>query len=129
MRMYNKSGMSRDTEIPYKPLHNSTNSVISLDSIMLFISLIFVFSLWQYVGAYKVLVAVSGPWMSHYQFGIEMVKALAAEGHEVTMITPFKLPEAIPNYEEVFVEFDHDAIQRKFAYIYSVLNVSKLIRI
>lgn len=42
--------------------------------------------------------------MSHYQFGNEIAKALASEGHEVTVISPFKQTKPLPNYEEVHIE-------------------------
>lgn len=82
---------------------------------MQFETLIFLFIFGQSVGAYKILVALPCPWRSHYQFGSEIAKALAAEGHEVTVLSPFKQSEPIPNYEELYIELkEQEIISRKF---------------
>lgn len=41
---------------------------------------------------------------SHYIVGHALLKGLADAGHEVTMISPFKEPKPIPNYNEVVLE-------------------------
>lgn len=58
----------------------------------------------QNVGAYKFLAYLPVPSKSHYYIGHNLMKALAAEGHEVTVISPFKEKKPIANYSEVFIE-------------------------
>lgn len=41
---------------------------------------------------------------SHYYIGHSLMKGLAEEGHEVTVISPFKVKTPINNYNEVFLE-------------------------
>lgn len=58
----------------------------------------------QNVSAYKILAFFPVPSKSHYYIGHSLMKALAAEGHEVTVISPFKEKKPIANYTEVFLE-------------------------
>lgn len=58
---------------------------------------------------YKILVALPSTFRSHYQFGSAISKALAAKGHDVTVISPFKQPNPLPNYKEIHLEFTQDA--------------------
>lgn len=60
--------------------------------------------LWHFVWPYKVLVVVLAPVISHYQFGSEIGKGLAANGHEVTVMAPFKQPKSLPNYTDLYLE-------------------------
>lgn len=69
------------------------------------------FSFWSSVSSYKLLVALPTTFPSHYQFGSEISKVLASVGHEVTVISPFKQPKALPNYEEVYLELTQDAVR------------------
>lgn len=84
---------------------------------MQFKVLLFLCICWRFVDAYKILVAIPSAWSSHYKFGSEIAKALAAESHEVTVISPFKQPKPIPNYEEIYIEFEEqEKITRKFPF-------------
>lgn len=79
---------------------------------MVFKALVILFVLWNSVSAYKVLVALPTAFKSHYQFGSEISKALAAMGHEVTVVSPFKQLTPLTNYEEVYLEHTEAAIQK-----------------
>lgn len=58
----------------------------------------------QTVIAYKILGILPTASKSHYYIGHNLLKALAEEGHDVTVISPFKEKDLIPNYKEVFLE-------------------------
>lgn len=58
----------------------------------------------RFVFAYKILVALPTTFKSHYQFGSELAKRLALEGHEVTVVSPFKQPKTLLNFTEVYLE-------------------------
>lgn len=66
------------------------------------------------VSSYRVLVALPTTFKSHYQFGSEISKGLAAAGHEVTVISPFKQLKPLPlNYQEVHLELTHNAVHER----------------
>lgn len=66
--------------------------------------LIFIF-LWHCSATLKILVALPSTFMSHYQFGAAISKALAAKGHVVTVLSPFEQPKPLPeNCKEVHLE-------------------------
>lgn len=46
---------------------------------------------------------------SHYIIGAEYLRAVALAGHNVTVITPFSLRNAPPNYHEVVMDGILDA--------------------
>ena len=54
--------------------------------------------------AYKFLGVLPIPSKSHYYIGHKLLKGLAEGGHDVTVISPFKEKNPIPNYKEVFLE-------------------------
>ena len=69
--------------------------------------------------AYKILAFLPVPSESHYYIGHNLMKALAAEGHEVTVISPFKEKKPIGNYTEVFLEiFLRRVTQKKYFLIF-----------
>lgn len=41
---------------------------------------------------------------SHYHIGHAVMKGLAEDGHDVTVVSPFKQPSPIENYTEIFLE-------------------------
>lgn len=49
---------------------------------------------------------------SHYYIGHNLMKGLAEDGHDVTVISPFKVDQPIKNYNEVFLEHSWE-ISRK----------------
>lgn len=79
---------------------------------MVFKAVVILFFLWNSASAYKVLVALPTAFKSHYQFASEISKALAAVGHEVTVVSPFKQLTPLTNYEEVYLEHTEAAIQK-----------------
>lgn len=62
------------------------------------------------VASYKILgiSPVAGP--SHYFVVSALMKGLAADGHEVTFISPFKQKAPIPNYNEVYLDGVYDSL-------------------
>lgn len=58
----------------------------------------------QHVNSYKVLTIFPMISRSHYIVGQALAKGLVAEGHEVTMISPFKEKQPIQNYHEVVLD-------------------------
>lgn len=58
----------------------------------------------QNVIGYKFLAMLPTTSRSHYYIGQNLMKGLAEEGHEVTVISPFKVNKPIANYREVFLE-------------------------
>lgn len=60
--------------------------------------------LYQYASGYKILGIFPVATPSHYSLGHTLLKSLAEEGHEVTMVGPFKSKTPIKNYKEVYLE-------------------------
>lgn len=58
----------------------------------------------QNVIGYKFLAVLPITSRSHFYIGQNLMKGLADEGHEVTVISPFKVNKPIANYHEVFLE-------------------------
>lgn len=56
------------------------------------------------INGYKILGVFPVASKSHYYVGHALMKGLALEGHEVTVISPFRLKQPIPNYTEVYLE-------------------------
>lgn len=67
-------------------------------------SLLFCYILYQNVNGYRFLGVLPVPSKSHYYIGHNLLKGLALEGHDVTVISPFKEKKPIKNYNEVFLE-------------------------
>lgn len=64
--------------------------------------------LWQQSCGYKIVGIFPAPSKSHYYIGHALMKGLAAQGHEVTVISPFQEKKPIKNYKEVFLEHSWD---------------------
>ncbi|XP_055305408.1 UDP-glucosyltransferase 2-like [Sitodiplosis mosellana] len=60
--------------------------------------------LWGGVNTYRILVALPYIGRSHYRFGSALSQGLAAAGHEVTVISPYKELNPMPNYHQVYLE-------------------------
>ncbi|XP_055304710.1 UDP-glucosyltransferase 2-like [Sitodiplosis mosellana] len=56
------------------------------------------------VNSYNILGVLQSASKSHYIIGHAIMKALAQDGHHVTVLTPFIEKHPIPNYEEVYLE-------------------------
>lgn len=59
----------------------------------------------------KILCVFPSPGRSHVLVGQTLLKALAERGHEVTMVSPFKLSKPVPNYREIYIPAD-DTVSR-----------------
>lgn len=53
---------------------------------------------------YKILGVFICPSRSHYYVGHALMKGLADDGHEVTIVSPFTQKKPIKNYNEVLLE-------------------------
>lgn len=56
------------------------------------------------INCYKILGVFPCPSRSHYAVGHALMKGLADDGHEVTMVSPFSQNQPIKNYTEVLLE-------------------------
>lgn len=56
------------------------------------------------VHSYKILALFTPPSPSHYIIGKGLMKGLIADGHEVTMVSPFKEKKPIENFTEIYLE-------------------------
>lgn len=64
---------------------------------------------WQ-VQAYKILGVFPTFGKSHYNVGHGLFKGLADAGHEVTVVSAFKLKNPIKNYNEIYLDGVIEAI-------------------
>ncbi|XP_031634976.1 uncharacterized protein LOC116348206, partial [Contarinia nasturtii] len=78
---------------------------------LLQVSLILCF-LYQNVISYRILGVLPVPSKSHYYIGHNLLKGLAKEGHDVTVITPILDKNPIKNYKEVFLEHSWDNFRK-----------------
>lgn len=60
--------------------------------------------LYQNVSSYRILAVLPAPSKSHYYIGQSLMRGLAENGHDVTVISSFKEKNPIANYTEVFLE-------------------------
>lgn len=56
------------------------------------------------IDAYKILGIFHTGSPSHYYVGRALMKGLATDGHDVTIISPFKEKNPISNYNEVYLD-------------------------
>ncbi|XP_065093009.1 UDP-glycosyltransferase UGT5-like [Ochlerotatus camptorhynchus] len=54
----------------------------------------------------RILCVFPSPGRSHVLVGQALLKGLAERGHEVTMVSPFKLPKPVKNYREIYIPAD-----------------------
>uniref|UniRef100_A0A182WIL7 Uncharacterized protein n=1 Tax=Anopheles minimus TaxID=112268 RepID=A0A182WIL7_9DIPT len=54
--------------------------------------------------AYRILCIFPSSGRSHVLVGQALLKGLAERGHDVTMVSPFKLPKPVTNYREIVVQ-------------------------
>ncbi|XP_052861215.1 UDP-glucosyltransferase 2-like [Anopheles cruzii] len=65
--------------------------------------------------AYRILCVFPSSGRSHVLVGQALLKGLAERGHEVTMVSPFKLSKPVPNYREIVVKkVDLDSMAKDF---------------
>lgn len=75
----------------------------------------------QNVGAYNILAILPVASKSHYYIGHNLMKGLAKDGNQVTVISPFKEKKPIENYTEVFLENSWEESRKS-----NIFNVTKL---
>nr|ATU82992.1 secreted hypothetical protein [Pristhesancus plagipennis] len=51
--------------------------------------------------AANILVMMPFPWYSHTNSFMPIFRGLAAKGHNVTMVSPFRQKKPIPNFNEI----------------------------
>lgn len=79
------------------------------------LSILFALSL--NVMSYKILAVLPVTSKSHYYIGGNLMKAMAEQGHEVTVISPFSEEKPISNFTEVLLETSWEkSRQSKFNY-------------
>lgn len=61
---------------------------------------------------YRILGVFPIPSKSHYYVGQALMQGLVERGHEVTVISPFKVKHKIKNYSEVFIENSYDLFRK-----------------
>ncbi|XP_055316609.1 UDP-glucosyltransferase 2-like [Sitodiplosis mosellana] len=71
--------------------------------------------IYQNVCSYKFLAVLPTTSRSHYYIGHNLMKALAEDGNEVTVISPFKQNKPINNYKEVFLEHSWELSRKTMA--------------
>lgn len=89
---------------------------------LLFVLLLIVCIFNQNVNSYRFLAILPVTSKSHYYIGHNLMKSLAEEGHDVTVISPFKAKQPIKNYHEVFLEYSWE-ISRKSKMLFSVFVI------
>lgn len=60
---------------------------------------------------YRILAIATVPSKSHYYITHALMKGLAEEGHDVTVISPFKVKNPIRNYKEIYLENSVNSIR------------------
>lgn len=70
------------------------------------------FVLCENVFSYRFLAVLPVTSKSHYYIGHNLMKGLADQGHQVTVVSPFKVKTPINNYEEVYLEYSWE-VSRK----------------
>lgn len=64
------------------------------------------------VNSYEILGVFHIPAKSHYIAGHALMKGLAEQGHSVTVISAFKSPNPIKNYQEIYLEHSVNDTQK-----------------
>lgn len=95
-------------QIDFQNIAISLENKMRMNILLLFISCI----TWPSVSSYKILGVFHIPAKSHYIVGHALMKGLAEQGHEVTVISAFKSPNPIENYEEIYLEHSIADTQR-----------------
>lgn len=73
------------------------------------------------IASYKILGIFHTVSRSHYYVGSALMKGLAADGHEVTVISPFQEKNPIPNYNEIYLDGTYDMFANsKFNFIIQI---------
>uniref|UniRef100_A0A182RHS4 UDP-glucuronosyltransferase n=2 Tax=Anopheles funestus TaxID=62324 RepID=A0A182RHS4_ANOFN len=54
--------------------------------------------------AYRILCIFPSSGRSHVLVGQALLKGLAERGHDVTMVSPYKLSKSVPNYREIVIQ-------------------------
>lgn len=79
--------------------------ILSTDIKMKHFLFVWIFCIFAHtVISYKFLGILPTASKSHYYIGHNLLKGLAEEGHDVTVMSPFQEKNPIPNYKEVFLE-------------------------
>lgn len=73
----------------------------------------------------KILCIFPSPGRSHVLVGQTLLKGLAARGHEVTMVSPFKLSKPVPNYREIYVPADDTVSKMTKSFLEKPQNMFK----
>lgn len=66
----------------------------------------------SFANCYKILCVFPLPSRSHYYVGHALMKGLAEDGHQVTIVSPFQQKKPIENYTEVLLEHSWTRFER-----------------
>ncbi|XP_062540705.1 UDP-glucosyltransferase 2-like [Armigeres subalbatus] len=91
----------------------------------LILLLILAFSSRAVVDSAKILCVYPSPGRSHVLIGQVLLKALAERGHQVTMVSPFKLSKPVPNYREIYVPPDDTVSKLTKSFLEKKQNIIK----
>lgn len=73
----------------------------------------------------KILCVFPSPGRSHVLVGQALLKGLAKRGHEVTMVSPFKLPKPVKNYRDIYIPADDFVHQLSKSFLEKPPNIFK----
>ncbi|KAJ6649556.1 UDP-glucosyltransferase 2 [Pseudolycoriella hygida] len=85
-----------------------------LNGIYLLCEVLVIFYLISLINCFKILGVFPCPSRSHYSVGHALMKGLADDGHEVTMVSPFSQTKSIENYTEILLEHSWAGYKRDF---------------
>ncbi|KAK5642053.1 hypothetical protein RI129_008220 [Pyrocoelia pectoralis] len=68
----------------------------------------------------RILGVFQMPSYSHYQLGDRILKELAARGHEVTLISPYKQMEQTKNFRTIVIENAFEVLERNVVDLFSM---------
>ncbi|XP_062553023.1 UDP-glucosyltransferase 2-like [Armigeres subalbatus] len=92
---------------------------------LLILLLTLAISIREGVDSAKILCVFPSPGRSHVLVGQVLLKALAERGHQVTMVSPFKLSKPVPNYREIYVPPDDTVSKMTKSFLEKKHNILK----
>lgn len=68
------------------------------------------------INSVKILGVFHMPAYSHFQLGDKLLKELAARGHEVTIVTPYKEKESTENFKTIELNGIIEEVESRFTF-------------
>ncbi|XP_055609692.1 UDP-glucosyltransferase 2-like [Uranotaenia lowii] len=104
-------------------MKSSASSSFRVSYVLLGLLLLFFAS--NVVQSARILCVFPSPSKSHVLVGQSLLKGLAARGHEVTMVSAFKLSKPVKNYRDVIIPLDHDTSEQMKRFLNEKPNLFK----